>query len=462
MPNRRVSSGQTVLAMFSILSLVVLTAACGGTVSRQPAVVSPTGTLDMSQVAFPTGAVGTPLTPFLLYPGGGTPPYVWAVSGGALPDGISLSPEGWISGTPTTAGSFHFVLTVSDANLANGTASSTMNVVGVLNAKLKQTETIYVEQGHPAGQFGSASGGLEPYAYAVSSGSLPPGTTLNGLSLSGSPTVAGTYTFTVTVTDSAGQAAKVSPTYSVWEPIHFAPRTGTYDLFHQGFDPQPAGDTGLPFVPEMTQLPYYGGTPGVTPTLSWRTLDPSTLQQVPPPETTMSGDDGELTVQVSSGAVHVYYGDVDDSIHFFKDPWYGVVAVTLTDPATHESTNEAYILLRVISHYPASAYPTFSASILPGSGYSTEGGTPFTIYGWGLQSEFGSPGTTSIKFGGVPATSFTVVYDNMVPERITGIAPPHAAGDVTVELTSNGVTVDQWAVVTYVAPASTIHSSGTR
>jgi hypothetical protein len=50
----------------------------------------------------------------------------------------------------------------------------------------------------------SASGGVAPYAFTVTSGALPAGLTLgnNGL-LSGTPTAGGTYNFTVTATDSS-------------------------------------------------------------------------------------------------------------------------------------------------------------------------------------------------------------------------------------------------------------------
>ena len=51
----------------------------------------------------------------------------------------------------------------------------------------------------------TATGGTAPYSYAVTSGVLPPGLTLatNG-ALSGTPTTVGSYSFTVTATDSTG------------------------------------------------------------------------------------------------------------------------------------------------------------------------------------------------------------------------------------------------------------------
>ena len=47
---------------------------------------------------------------------GGTPPYTWSLSGtSVLPIGLSLSPQGVISGTPTTAGTTNFTLQVTDS-----------------------------------------------------------------------------------------------------------------------------------------------------------------------------------------------------------------------------------------------------------------------------------------------------------------------------------------------------------
>jgi len=48
---------------------------------------------------------------------GGQPPYTWALTPGspALPSGVSLSPDGTLSGTSASSGSFDFVVRMSDA-----------------------------------------------------------------------------------------------------------------------------------------------------------------------------------------------------------------------------------------------------------------------------------------------------------------------------------------------------------
>ena len=67
----------------------------------------------------------------------------------------------------------------------------------------------------PYSQALSASGGLAPYAYAVTAGALPAGLTLNAATgtISGTPSLAGSYSFTVTATDANGCAASI--TYAV-------------------------------------------------------------------------------------------------------------------------------------------------------------------------------------------------------------------------------------------------------
>ncbi len=52
-----------------------------------------------------------------------------------------------------------------------------------------------------------SSGGIGPFTWTVAAGQLPPGVVLTGGHLGGTPTVAGTFTFTIKVSDSAGDQA---------------------------------------------------------------------------------------------------------------------------------------------------------------------------------------------------------------------------------------------------------------
>ncbi len=70
----------------------------------------------------------------LLHARGGVPPYVWSVASGALPEGITLSPEGLLAGRPAKPGAFALTLKVVDS----GHPAHTINKVfrGVVTASL--------------------------------------------------------------------------------------------------------------------------------------------------------------------------------------------------------------------------------------------------------------------------------------------------------------------------------------
>src|ERR1035438_1395556 len=53
----------------------------------------------------------------------------------------------------------------------------------------------------------AATGGSGAYTWTITSGTLPAGLTLSGANITGTPTAAGTFTFTLQVTDSAGNTA---------------------------------------------------------------------------------------------------------------------------------------------------------------------------------------------------------------------------------------------------------------
>lgn len=59
---------------------------------------------------------------------GGVPPYYFSLGGGTLPPGISLSREGNISGTPTTSGTFNFLVLASDSANCYGSQSYSLTV----------------------------------------------------------------------------------------------------------------------------------------------------------------------------------------------------------------------------------------------------------------------------------------------------------------------------------------------
>jgi hypothetical protein len=75
-------------------------------VAAQPLCITTTG--------LPPGDVGVPYD-LQLTAVGGTAPYTWSVASGTLPPGLTLSPTGKLSGTPTESGTFNFTIKVTDS-----------------------------------------------------------------------------------------------------------------------------------------------------------------------------------------------------------------------------------------------------------------------------------------------------------------------------------------------------------
>lgn len=169
------------------------------TVSIAPADVAPVIDGDT-----PDGVVGAAYAAELTATGTG--PITFAVSGGALPDGVTLdSATGKLTGTPTTAGEFSFDVTAS-----NTVGSDTKSFIVTVRALPTVDGTL------PGGVVGTGyagtitTAGSGPITLAVTAGALPDGVTLDAVTgeLTGVPTVAGDFTFTVTATNSVGTGEK--------------------------------------------------------------------------------------------------------------------------------------------------------------------------------------------------------------------------------------------------------------
>jgi hypothetical protein len=156
--------------------------------------------LSISTKSLPPGKQGTPYDHVLLALGG-VPPLSWSLANGSLPMGVEIQAAGRISGTPASFGSFDFTVTVHDVE-----TSSRSQVLHVTLSSLDpMIETATLAKARVGSSYSvrlAASGGDPPYDWSIASGVLPAGIDLSadGL-LTGAPTEAGTFTFSVLVTD---------------------------------------------------------------------------------------------------------------------------------------------------------------------------------------------------------------------------------------------------------------------
>jgi hypothetical protein len=154
---------------------------------------------------------------------GGTAPYTFSVAAGSsLPSGLTLnSSTGKIGGSPTTAGTYTFTMKVVDSKGNSDTATCTLVVSAPpLSLQCGTCGGNKATKGVLYSVALAATGGTGPYTYSISSGSLPPGLTLSSTgAIGGTPTTAGTYTFTSKVTDSKGKTDTTICTIVVLAPI---------------------------------------------------------------------------------------------------------------------------------------------------------------------------------------------------------------------------------------------------
>jgi large repetitive protein len=143
--------------------------------------------------------------------GGGSGTYTWSAKG--LPAGVVVANDGTISGTPGLPGRYSLTLTVTDSE----SRTKSINVTLVVKPKLA-FKTLKLKTATAGVAYRSKillAGGVAPLTWTAT-GKLPKGFRLGktGL-LFGTPTKAGNYRFTVTVTDSLGVVAKKTLTLVV-------------------------------------------------------------------------------------------------------------------------------------------------------------------------------------------------------------------------------------------------------
>ena len=213
---------------------------------------------------------------------GGKPNYTWSVASGTLPAGLGLSAGGILSGTPTAAGISDVTFRATDTlgGFDDQALQLTVNL-GPLSATCTAApSSVNVAYTTTC----SGTGGLPPYSCTLGSGTPPNGIGINtDCTVTGTPTVVGSKTFVVKLTDSAGASANASLTINPANHVGIA----TNSL--------PVGKVGTSYSTTLTF------TPSVSP-YTWSIVDGGPL----PADLSLNTATGAITGTPQPGSDGAY------------------------------------------------------------------------------------------------------------------------------------------------------------
>jgi large repetitive protein len=233
------ASGQTMpwVTVHDLLPSMGGNSWCGGdNHSERQFVFNVTPGLSIQNQSVPGGTVGQPYSQTLTVlsvtntnPLQGTPASAtWSIQSGSLPDGVTLSTAGVLSGTPTAEGSWTFVVRAAGGGDSVDTETETLVVRQPIVASSPLAPGASASRAEVRVPFEAAltaSGGQGTFTWALTSGALPPGITLQpDGKISGDPTVPGRYAFVSTVKDGEGRTVTVNSTIVVAAKLLIAPQ----------------------------------------------------------------------------------------------------------------------------------------------------------------------------------------------------------------------------------------------
>jgi len=389
----------------------------------------------------PAATAFVPYT-YALQTGGGSPPYLWVVTAGSLPAGLTFSGSGEITGSPTSTGDFTFTAQVTDGVSRTAQKEFTLSVKGPLSitsAALPSGVT-----GSPYSQTFTAAGGAPPYSWTVVGGSLPPGLTLEiptGV-LAGMPTATGSFTFTVRVTDSNSVTAQEQLTIPIGEGLTLTTAASL-----------PSGTAGAAYTAQMTvtggQAPY-----------TW-----SLAQGNLPPGLSLNGASGAINgVPTASGTYNFTIG-VSDSARLSTTGAY-TIQVGLPNapalsigglPGTLQPLQQPPVTISLANPFPVAVSGTVSLSFTPGGPnpmddpsvqFSTGGrSATFTIPANATQAVFAAP-QFALQAGSVTGT---------ITVRVVSLQAGGAPLDIPSSLTQTATVAPGPPVISTV---SLVHTQG--
>jgi len=201
----QLSGTPTVTASINLTVRATDSNSCFGVVTVALQINCPTITVSPVGPALPVGRAGTPYSQTFTQTGG-ISTVSFTTSAGTLPAGLTLSSAGVLSGTPSAFGDFSFTIRATDSNNCFMERAYTLHInppCGTIAISPDSLPNGF--QGTAYSGTVTAIGGTAPYGFTLTGGVLPNGIALSTAgALTGTPTAAGTYTFTITATDANG------------------------------------------------------------------------------------------------------------------------------------------------------------------------------------------------------------------------------------------------------------------
>ena len=355
---------------------------------------------------------------------GGTTPYQWSVVNLALlPPGLLVSASGTISGTPNAAGTFTFEVVAQAADMTLVSAPKSLTIVigtglSISTVTLPDATagTAYIPR------LLGAAGGTPPYTWAVSAGVSPPGLTISNTGVTGgTPSLAGRYSFDVTVRDSS------VPQQTVTGPVSIAvvPVITTTSL-------APVATAGTVYPSQSLNA-----TPGTSPFV-WRVSSgglprglslsgQGTLSGTPTGIGTFS-----FTISINDGSTPALTASRDFQITVQE----GLV-ITTSSPSRQGVVGAFFLLQVQASKGTALNWSVISGILPPGITLNTSG----TISG--VPTLQGSFDFTVQASGGIPVETASRAFRLVILESLSITTPPtlpvvSPGSAYSVSLTANG------------------------
>ena len=153
---------------------------------------------------------------------GGTAPYSYAVTAGALPGGLTLTTGGVLSGTPTATGTFNFSVTATDSSTGTGPYSVTRNYTMVVAdaAPVASNSVHTVAYGSANNTVPLSLSGGPVASLAITTPAAHGAAVVSGTTIQYTPTAgyAGSDSFAYTATNPSGTSSPATVTLTVSPP----------------------------------------------------------------------------------------------------------------------------------------------------------------------------------------------------------------------------------------------------